>query len=102
MVPILGPKTLRHFSGDLINYSSNNILLSDEVNKVNNYERPLDAINKRSNLTNFFEDVNSSNDPYVKMRSIYIQNRRKNLFSDQEYEKKLLKQEEEEFEKLLQ
>ena len=102
MVPILGPKTLRHFSGDLINYSSNNILLSDEVNKVNNYERPLDAINKRSKLTNFFEDVNSSNDPYVKMRSIYIQNRRKSLFSDQEYEKKLLKQEEEEFEKLLQ
>ena len=70
--------------------------------KVNNYERPLDVINKRSKLTNFFEDVNSSNDPYVNMRSIYIQNRRKSLFSDQEYEKKLLKQEEEEFEKLLQ
>ena len=47
------------------------------------------------------EDVNTSSDPYIKMRSFYIQNRRNNIFLDTEYKNMLIDQEEEEFEKLL-
>ena len=102
IVPILGPRSSRHFMGDLINFSANNSFISNEANEFRNYQRPLDVIDKRSKFSNIFEDINSSSDPYVKMRSMYIQNRRKSLFSNKEYEQNMLKKEEEEFEKLLQ
>ena len=102
IVPILGPRTSRHLAGDLINYTSINSIQPNKANEINYYQRPLDAIDKRSKLSNIFEDINSSSDPYIKMRSMYIQNRRKSLFSDKEYEKNILREEEEEFEKLLQ
>ena len=102
VLPVLGPRTSRHLAGDLINYTSKNSIQPNEANEINYYQRPLDAIDKRSKLSNIFDDINSSSDPYVKMRSMYMQNRRKSLFSDKEYEKNILSKEEEEFEKLLQ
>ncbi len=101
IVPVLGPRTLRHFSGDVINFSVNNSYLFDEFNNIKKYQTPINLIDKRSNLSNIVDDINSSSDPYIKMRSIYLQNRQKSLFFDKEYEEQLYKKEEEEFEKLL-
>ena len=56
---------------------------------------------KRTKFSNIIDDINSSPDPYAKLRSYYIQNRRKNLLVSEDYENILIEKEEEEFEKLL-
>ena len=101
MIPFLGPRTLRQFSGNLFDSSVSYSMEPNNLKLIKKYEIPLDAVNKRSSLTNVFEEVNSSSDPYVKMRSLYLQNRRNKLYLSKEYENKLIKEEEEEFEKLL-
>ena len=101
VVPFLGPRTTRHFSGNIINFSASSIKFKDEAGYIQKYQIPINAIDKRSKFTNIIDDINSSPDPYSKFRSFYIQNRRKNLLVSDDYENKLIKKEEEEFEKLL-
>ena len=57
----------------------------------------MDIISNRSKLNSIVEDINTSVDPYIRMRSFYIQNRRKNNIN----QKFLYDQEEKEFENLL-
>ena len=101
VVPFLGPRTTRHFSGNIINYTTANDGLKDEISYLKKYEIPVNAIDKRTKFSNIIDDINSSPDPYAKLRSYYIQNRRKNLLVGEDYENKLIEKEEEEFEKLL-
>ena len=75
--------------------------MKDEISYLKKYEIPVNAIDKRTKFSNIIDDINSSPDPYAKLRSYYIQNRRKNLLVSEDYENKLIEKEEEEFEKLL-
>ena len=77
VVPFLGPRTTRHFSGNIINYTTANDGLKDEISYFKKYEIPVNAIDKRAKFSNIIDDINSSPDPYAKLRSYYIQNRRK-------------------------
>ena len=101
VVPFLGPKTFRHFSGNIISFSTGNSKYFNEINNYKNNLIPLNIVDKRKIFSNVIDDINSSSDPYVKMKSLYIQNRRRNLLINSNYENNILKKEEEEFEKLL-
>ena len=102
IIPFFGPRTFRHLTGNLVDTSVSNSLEPNNFKKLKKYEIPMNAIDTRTSLSNVFEDVNSSADPYFKMRSLYLQNRRNKLLLGEDYENKLIKEEEEEFEKLLQ
>ena len=52
--------------------------------------KTIDAIDKRKALSNVFDDINSSADPYIKLRSLYLQNRRNNLYLSKEYNNNVL------------
>ena len=102
IIPFFGPRTLRHLTGNLMDTSVSNSVEPNNFQDIKKYEIPINAIDTRTSLSNVFEDVNSSADPYFKLRSLYLQNRRNKLLLSKDYENKLIKEEEEEFEKLLQ
>ena len=102
VVPFFGPRTFRHLTGNLVDNSVSNSVEPNNFQELKKYEIPMNAIDTRTSLSIVFEDVNSSADPYYKLRSLYLQNRRNRLLLSKDYEKKLIKEEEEEFEKLLQ
>lgn len=102
MLPFFGPRTFRHFTGDMADSSISYSVEPNNLKKIKKYEIGVEAIDKRSNLSLVFEDFNSSADPYIKLRSLYLQNRRNDLYLSKDYKNQLLKEEEEEFENLLQ
>ena len=102
VVPFFGPRTFRHLTGNVVDRSVSNSVEPNNFQKLKKYEIPMNAIDTRTSLSNVFEDVNSSADPYFKLRSLYLQNRRNRLLLSTDYENKLIREEEEEFEKLLQ
>ena len=101
MVPLLGPKTLRDFTGMLSDRQSLSNISSNSVNKISLVEIPVNLVDKRSKLAKNIENIYESPDPYTKMKSYYIQNRRKNVYGDTYLEDKNNKLDME-FEKLLQ
>ena len=101
MVPLLGPKTVRDFTGTLSDRQSLSNISSNSVNKLSLVEIPVNLVDKRSKLSKSIENIYKSPDPYTKMKSYYIQNRRKNVYGDK-YLKVKNKKLDLEFEKLLQ
>ena len=101
MVPLLGPKTLRDFTGTLSDKQSLSNVSSNSINKLSFVEIPVNLVDKRSKLAKNIENIYESPDPYAKMKSYYIQNRRKNVYGDKYLEDKNNKLDIE-FEKLLQ
>ena len=101
MVPFLGPKTVRDFTGTLLDRQSLSNISSNSVNKLSLAEIPVNLVDKRSKLAKNIENIYESPDPYTKMKSYYIQNRRKNVYGDTYLEDKNNKLDLE-FEKLLQ
>ena len=101
MVPLLGPKTFRDFTGTLSDRQSLSNISSSSVNKLSLVEIPVNFVDKRSKLSKNIENIYKSPDPYTKMKSYYIQNRRKNVYGDKYLEVKNKKLDLE-FEKLLQ
>ena len=101
MVPLLGPKTTRHFAGTISDKQNLSNVSSDAVNKLSLVEIPINLVDKRSKLANNIDNIYESPDPYTKMKSYYIQNRRKNVYGDKYLEFKNNKSDLE-FEKLLQ
>ncbi|MDC3116680.1 VacJ family lipoprotein [Alphaproteobacteria bacterium] len=101
MVPFLGPKTVRDFTGTLSDRQSLRNISSNSVNKLSLAEIPVNLVDKRSKLAKNIENIYESPDPYTKMKSYYIQNRRKNVYGDKYIEVKNNKLDME-FEKLLQ
>ena len=71
------------------------------INKLSFVEIPVNLVDKRSKLAKNIENIYESPDPYTKMKSYYIQNRRKNVYGDTYLEDKNNKLDME-FEKLLQ
>ena len=101
MVPLLGPKTVRDFSGTVVDRQSFSIISSKSVKKLSLMEVPVNLVDKRSKLAKNLDNIYVSPDPYTKMKSYYIQNRRKNVYGDKYIEIKNNKSDLE-FEKLLQ
>ncbi len=101
MVPLLGPKTIRDFTGTVLDRESLSKSSSNSLNKLNLLEIPVNLVDKRSKFAKNIDNIYVSPDPYTKMKSYYIQNRRKNVYGDKYLEIKNNKSDLE-FEKLLQ
>ena len=101
MVPLLGPKTVRDFTGTVTDRQNLNKISSNSFKKIGLVEFPINLVDKRGKLAKNIENIYESPDPYTKMKSYYIQNRRKNVYGDKYLEIKNNKADLE-FEKLLQ
>ena len=101
MVPFFGPKMTRDFLGFVIDRHNMTNFSSTSVNDVNLVEIPINIIDKSATLSDTIDTVYNSADPYTKMKSYYIQNRRKLVYG-KKYHNIKNKNKDEEFEKLLQ
>ena len=101
MVPLLGPKTVRDFTGTVSDRQSLSKISSNFFKRLSLAEIPVNLVDKRSKLARNIDIIYESPDPYTKMKSYYMQNRRKNVYGDQYLEVKNNKLDLE-FEKLLQ
>ena len=91
----------RDFSGYFVDRQNMTNVSSTTVNDINLFEIPINVIDTRSKLSNAIDKLYNSRDPYTKMKSYYIQNRRKNVYNEK-YHNIKNKNKDEEFEKLLQ
>ena len=101
MVPLLGPRNARDFSGFIGDIKNSSNISPNDLNIIKIIGTPVDIIDKRSKLSDTLESINKSSDPYIKMRSYYIQNRRAIVY-DKKYNEDNDKKKDEQFEKLLQ
>ena len=101
MVPLFGPKTVRDFTGTILDRQSFSQISSNSFKNFSFVEVPVNLVDKRSKLAKNLDNIYVSPDPYTKMKSYYIQNRRKNVYGDKYIEIKNNKSDLE-FEKLLQ
>lgn len=97
VIPFLGPRTLRHFSGDIIN---NSVLNSSKNYDYNSTTLPISIINNRNKFSNILKDIKQSQDPYLKQKILYTLNRN-NYISSEESLINETQKEQDEFEKLL-
>ena len=101
MVPFLGPKTTRQFSGFIVDQQNHSNMISGKVDNINLIEQPIKIIHSREKLSDTIDSIYKSSDPYIKMRSFYLQNRRSRVNSNKK-NRKLELEKDYEFEKLLQ
>lgn len=101
MIPLLGPKTVRDFTGTVSDRQSLSNISSKSFKNLSLVEIPVNLVDKRSKLAKNIDNIYESPDPYTKMKSYYMQNRRKNVYGDEYLEVKNNKSDLE-FEKLLQ
>ena len=101
MIPLLGPKTVRDFTGTVSDRQSLSNISSKSFKNLSLVEIPVNLVDKRSKLAKNIDSIYESPDPYTKMKSYYMQNRRKNVYGDEYLEVKNNKSDLE-FEKLLQ
>jgi phospholipid-binding lipoprotein MlaA len=100
MIPLIGPKTSREFTGTILNTNIMSNISSAPLNDLRLLEVPLNAIDTRSKLSKTIDNIYESPDPYIKLRSFYIQNRRNNVYG-KKYINLKNKEIDAEFEKLL-
>ncbi len=97
VLPILGPRSLRHFSGNIVDQSVSN---GPKNHSYNSTTLPMSILSNRNTYSNVIEDIYNSQDPYLKAKILYTENRLNSISST-----KLLEQqkqdEQDEFEKLL-
>jgi phospholipid-binding lipoprotein MlaA len=101
MIPLLGPKTVRDFTGTVSDRQSLSNISSKSFKNLSLVEIPVNLVDKRSKLAKNIDSIYESPDPYTKIKSYYMQNRRKNVYGDEYVEVKNNKSDLE-FEKLLQ
>ena len=101
MIPLLGPKTVRDFTGTVSDRQSLSNISSKSFKNLSLVEIPVNLVDKRSKLAKNIDSIYESPDPYTKIKSYYMQNRRKNVYGDEYLELKNNKSDLE-FEKLLQ
>ncbi len=100
MVPFLGPKTTRDLTGTFLDKQNLMTLSSDSINDLSLSEIPINLIDKRGKMQKTIDNIYLSTDPYIKIRSYYLQNRRNDIYgkkyinnknnnSDTEFEKLL-------------
>jgi phospholipid-binding lipoprotein MlaA len=100
MIPLIGPKTSREFTGTILNTNIMSNISSAPLNDLRLLEAPLNTIDTRSKLSKTIDNIYESPDPYIKLRSFYIQNRRNNVYG-KKYINLKNKEIDAEFEKLL-
>ena len=66
VVPFFGPRSMRHFVGDITDYSLSNNLDNYDHDKIST---PLNIIDKRNKFSNVINDINNSQDPYKSKKS---------------------------------
>ena len=97
VLPILGPRSLRHFSGNIVDQSVSN---GPKNHSYNSTTLPMSILSNRNTYSNVIEDIYNAQDPYLKAKILYTENRFNSISST-----KLLEQqkqdEQDEFEKLL-
>ena len=97
VLPILGPRSLRHFSGNIVDQSVSN---GPKNHSYNLTTLPMSILSNRNTYSNVIEDIYNSQDPYLKAKILYTESRFNSISSG-----KLLEQqkqnEQDEFEKLL-
>ena len=91
----------RDFSGYFVDRQNMTNVSSATMNDINLIEIPINVIDTRAKLSNALDKLYNAPDPYIKMKSYYIQNRRKNVYNEK-YHNIKNKNKDEEFEKLLQ
>ena len=101
MIPFLGPKNTRDLSGYIVDKQNIANISPSKVDDVNLLEVPINIVTVREKLSGTLESVYNSSDPYIKMRSFYIQNRRATVYNN-EYNKYKDKEKDQAFEQLLQ
>jgi phospholipid-binding lipoprotein MlaA len=101
MIPFLGPKMTRDFSGFILDRHNMENISSTTMSNINLIEVPVNIIDKRAKLSDSVDTIYNSADPYTKMKSYYIQNRRKLVYSEK-YHDIFNQNKDEEFENLLQ
>ena len=97
VLPILGPRSLRHFSGYILDQSISN---SPKNYSYNSTTLPINVVSNRNKYSNVLEDINNSQDPYLKAKIFYTENRFNTISSDKMIEQEI-QNEQDEFEKLL-
>ena len=97
VLPILGPRSLRHFSGYIVDQSISN---GPKNYSYNSTTLPINIVSNRNKYSNILEDINNSQDPYLKAKIFYTENRFNSISSDKMIEQEK-QNEQDEFEKLL-
>ena len=97
VVPFFGPRSLRHFAGDVTNYSIFNSMDNYNYDKIST---SLNVVDKRNLYSNVINDINKAQDPYIKAKVLY-QFSRSNQISTMSEKRKQNEKEQEDFEKLL-
>ena len=97
VLPILGSRSLRHFSGNIVDQSVSN---GPKNHSYNSTTLPMSILSNRNTYSNVIEDIYNAQDPYLRAKILYTENRFNSISST-----KLLEQqkqdEQDEFEKLL-
>ena len=97
VLPILGPRSLRHFSGNIVDQSVSN---GPKNHSYSSTTLPMSILSNRNTYSNVIEDIYNAQDPYLRAKILYTENRFNSISST-----KLLEQqkqdEQDEFEKLL-
>ena len=88
MVPLIGPKTTRDLTGTILDRQNMATLSSDSIDDLSLAEAPINIIDKRSKMSKTLDNIYLSADPYVKVRSFYLQNRRNEIYSEKYIENK--------------
>jgi phospholipid-binding lipoprotein MlaA len=101
MIPLLGPKTVRDFTGTVSDKQSLTNISSNSFKNLSLVEIPVNLVDKRSKLAKNIDNIYESPDSNTKMKSYYMQIRRKNVYGDK-YLKVKNNELDLEFEKLLQ
>ena len=101
MIPFLGPKNTRDFSGYIVDKQNIAKITPNKIDDINLLEVPINIVAVREKLSGTLESVYNSSDPYIKMRSFYIQNRRATVYNN-EYNEAKDKEKDQAFEQLLQ
>ena len=100
MVPFIGPKTTRDLTGTMVDRQNMATLSSNSIDDLNFAETPINMIDKRSKMSKTIDNIYLSTDPYIKVRTFYLQNRRNDIYGKKYIENKNNNMDAE-FEKLL-
>ena len=100
MVPFIGPSTTRDLTGTIVDGQNMATLSSNSIDDLNLAEIPINIIDKRGKISKTIDNIYLSTDPYIKVRSFYLQNRRNEIY-DKKYIESKNNNLDAEFEKLL-
>ena len=100
MVPFLGPKTTRDFTGTVLDRQNLVTLSPDSINDLSLAEIPINLVDKRGQMSKTIDNIYLSADPYIKIRTFYLQNRRNDIYGKKYIDNKNNNMDSE-FEKLL-